>query len=352
MESTRVIQAERLMEHCQDLLECSGVPVHQAKLIADTLVEANLRGVDSHGVVRLSNYIERLQKGVVQAKTEVRTAEDFGAVALLDAEHGMGQIASFTAMEMALEKAEKLGIGAVGVRNSHHFGMASYYSVMAAKQGMIGISLSNTTPLMPPTGGTSARLGNNPLAIAVPSSQPFPVVLDMALSQVAYGKILMASQKNQMIPDGWGTDDKGNPTNDPQAVLGGGFLLPAGGAKGYGLAFFIDILSGVLTGSGFGDGVKSLYRNFEEPNRCGHFFIAINVRPFSSLPVFDEAIRRYIAYIRQTPRAEGIEEIFIPGEMEYQVYKERKKTGIPIDSVTYNDLASLAEQVGMRGELR
>lgn len=341
--NNQIYTEEQLKSFSAQVFNKVGVPEDQAKIISDALVQANINGTDSHGMLRLPLYIERIQKDLVSADTSYVIEKETDTMALIDGQDGMGQVLATAGMELAIKKAKKSQIATVAIKNSHHFGTAAYYSNMAAEQGMIGIVVSNTPPLMPPIGGAEPKLGNNPLSMAAPSSTDFPVVLDMALSQAAFGKIQLANNNKQEIPLGWGIDSAGKPTTDPAEVMKSRLLSPTGGPKGYGLAFFVDILCGVLTNSKYGTDVTSLF-NFEKKNGCGHFFIVIDVEAFLPKEVFEAALKQMIQNLKETKLAEGVSEILIPGEIEYRVAKDRKENGIPIDNETLTGMKKLAEQ--------
>lgn len=340
-----MVKRGELARCCRQILVAVDVPEPEAEIIADSLVEANLRGVDSHGVIRLPVYVKRIKMGLVKAKAEYEVLNDTPVTAVISGKHSMGQVLGVKAMELAIEKARENNVGVVAVRDSHHYGSAAYYALKAAENGMIGISMSNTVPLMPAPGGASKAVGNNPLAFAVPAGKNPPLVLDMALSVVALGKLLVAKSAGKPIPEGWATDKHGVPTTDPEKALDGGFILPVGGHKGYGLALMVDILSGVLSGSAFGKGVKSMYS--DNPVSIGHLMMAINIKAFMPLEMFTEKVDALVEEIKSGPKAPGVKEFFMPGEIEHRIKQERLAGGIPLDAKVAEELRELAVSLGI-----
>jgi LDH2 family malate/lactate/ureidoglycolate dehydrogenase len=339
-------KVEPLSRYCIQLFEKVGVPTGDAKVLMDNLIEADLRGVDTHGVTRIAIYIERLQAGSVKAKPQMRVLRETPASAILDGDHGLGQVISARAMEMAIEKAKKGVFGLVGVRNSTHNGAMAFFSMMAVRQDLIGIGLTNTVPLMAVTGGNQAMIGNNPLSIAAPAGQEKPVIFDMACSVAARGKIILAAKKGEKIPLGWANDKDGLPTEDAKAALEG-LILPVGGHKGYGLALMVDVLSGVLMGANFGPEVGPLYNN-PGTQGIGHLLAAINIEAFIPLTEFKARMDQMIRDIKSSKKAKGVEEIFLPGEIEMGIEAKRRREGIPLSRAVYDELCGLGQKVGVK----
>lgn len=333
----------KLQSFCTDVFEKAGLPKENALVVAESLVEADLRGVDSHGVVRTSIYLKRLEEGMMEANADITAVSETDFMALLDGKNNFGSVVGSSALELAIEKAKKNGIGLVGVKNSNHFGTGAYYAKKAVDKDMILLVLSNASQTMPPTGGVRPFLGTNPLAIGVPTGTDIPFILDMATSVVARGKIIVAAQKGESIPLGWAVDKDGNPTTDAEAALDGS-VLPLGGPKGYGISMFIDILAGVLTGAGFGKYVNNMYENWNDPQNVGHFFLAINVSNFMPVELFKERMDLYISDLKAEPKAPGVEEIFIPGEIEHRRTLERKEKGIELPVKVVQELAEIGEK--------
>ncbi|MEV5964371.1 Ldh family oxidoreductase [Kribbella sp. NPDC051952] len=319
-------------------------PADAAK-IATALVEADLRGVSSHGVMLVPMYVERLNAGGVTRERELDILYDAGAAMVVDARGGMGQLSSPQAMGHAIERAGRYGLGLVSVRNAHHFGAASRWAMQAGEAGCIGIAMSNTTPLMPAPGGAERLVGNNPLAIAVPTSAGVEIVLDMALSAVALGKIRLAASSGRPIPDTWATDQSGTPTTDPdEAVLG--MLLPAAGHKGFGLALMIDVLTGVLSGGGWGDQVRPLYREPDRPNDCAHLFLAIDPELMGGVESFRRRSSGLAARIRGSATAPGVNRLYLPGEIEAERAAQQRRHGVLIERSGLDGLLAAARAVG------
>jgi len=339
-------KAEPLSGYCVKLFEKVGVPTEDARLLMENLIEADLRGVDTHGVTRIAIYIERLQAGSVKAKPQMKILGETPISAIIDGDHGLGQVISARAMEMAMEKAKKGVFGLVGVRNSTHNGAMAYFASMAVKKDLIGIGLTNTVPLMAPTGGSQAMIGNNPLSIAAPAGSEKPVIFDMACSVAARGKIILAAKKGEKIPLGWAIDKDGVPTEDAKAALDG-LILPVGGHKGYGLALMVDVLSGVLTGANFGPGVGPLYNN-PGTQGIGHLLAALNIEAFMPLSEFKARMDQMIRGIKDSKKAKGVQEIFLPGEIEMGIEAKRRREGIPLSRAVYDELCGLGQKLGVK----
>lgn len=339
------VSADRLKDFCVTVLERAGVLNSHAHIVADSLVEANLRGIDSHGVVLLPKYVKRIKLGLINPKAVPKVVEDTGAIAVVDGDNGLGQVAATKAMEISMVKAREYGVGVVGIRNSNHFGMAAYIAMQAIESEMIGIVLSNAAPSMAPWGGTQPLFGTNPLAVAVPTNHD-PIVLDMALGVVARGKIRTAAREGESIPKGWALDEHGNPTTDPQAALKGS-VLPIAGPKGYGMALIIDVLSGVLTGSSFADSISSVHET-EGIAHVGHFVGAINIRSFMPVTLFKDRISKMIRKVHQSPLAKGVDRIYLPGEIEANEKRKRIRLGVPLGKIEQQQLLNLAEELGIK----
>lgn len=343
------LSAEQAKKACQDMLRAVGVPPQDAELIADALVFADLRGVGSHGIVRLASYIKRVRLGLMNPAASPSIVHSTASTALVDGSNGFGQVVAMKAMNLAIEMAGATGAGLVGVRNSNHFGTAAYYVMAAVNAGMIGMVLSNAAPAMAPWGGAVAMLGTNPLAVGIPAGEELPILLDMATSAVARGKIRLAAKKGERIPEGWALNGRGEPTTIPQEALAG-TLLPASGPKGYGLALVIDVLSGLLTGSGFGRRVKPL-EDLSGPIRAGHLLAAVNVEAFTSLPSFKSNVDAFIREIRKAPKAAGVERIYLPGEIEFETGTRLQKEGMTLPEKVAADLRALAAELGVDVDL-
>lgn len=337
---------EDLELFCKEVFIKAGVSDQRAEIVAKSLIEADLRGVDSHGVVRTAIYLERLEKSMIDANAEILVASNDESVLLLDGQNTFGAVVGTEALNLAMKKSQEKGVGLVGVKNSNHFGTGAFYVKQAIEKDLILMVLSNASQTMPPTGGVKPFLGTNPLAVGVPAGKQSPFVLDMATSVVARGKIIVEAEKGNSIPEGWAIDKNGQSTTNPQAALEGS-VLPLGGAKGYGISMFIDILAGVLTGAGFGKYVNNMYENWEEPQNVGHIFLAIDIKKFMPLEHFKERMDQYISELKAEPKAVGVEEIFIPGEIEERRSEERKKSGIVLPVKVAQTLEEIGEKYGV-----
>ena len=304
-----------------------GLAPDAAHRVAGGLVEADLRGTPSHGTMLVPMYVERIREGSVSTAREAQVVHDAGAIAVLDAGHCLGQLSGDQAMALAVQKAQRYGIGAVTVRRAFHFGAAFRYARSAAAAGCIGIAAANTRPLMPAPGGAAPVVGNNPIAIGVPRDGGEPLLLDMALSEAALGKIRLAEQDGRQIPATWATDREGRPTTDPAAALLG-MLLPAAGHKGYGLALVIDILTGVLSGGGFGADVRGLYADTSVPNNCAHFFLALDVSAFGDRSAFAQRLAQLTAQVADSPKASGTDRLLLPGQLEAERHAAAEAAGV------------------------
>lgn len=327
--------------------ESSGVPAEDALLAADTLVQAELWGHASHGLLRLGWYHARLKSGAMKPVTRARLAVDAGAVAVLDGADGVGPAVAMRATDEAVARARAHGVGVVAVRNSNHFGTCMYYTRRGAARGCVMLLTSNAGPNLAPWGGLKKLIGTNPWSIAVPAGRHGVVAMDMANSGVARGKIYLAGKRREPIPPHWAVDVNGQPTTDPEEALKG-FILPMAGHKGYVLGVMVDILSGVLSGSEFLDGVHGPY---DPVNRsgAGHFMLAVNVEALQPLAQFGQRMEAYVAKLKDVPLAHGHEQVFYPGEME-DVAEARNLAagGITLPRDTRADLLRIAQETGLQ----
>lgn len=334
---------KKLQSFCVNIFEKAGVSTERAKIVATSLIEANLRGIDSHGVVRTAIYLERIEKGMIDPHAEITVALESESVLLVNGNNTFGSVVGTEALNIAMSRAKQKGIALVGVNNSNHFGTGAFYAKKAIEENLILLVLSNASQTMPPTGGVRPFLGTNPLAVGIPSGDHSPFILDMATSVVARGKIIVEAQKGNSIPLGWAIDKEGRPTTDAHEALKGS-VLPLGGAKGYGISMFIDILAGVLTGAGFGKYVNNMYENWQEPQNVGHIFLAIDINRFMPVDYFKTRMDQYISEIKSEPKAEGVDEILIPGEIESRLSEERKRNGIELPLKVAQELESIGNR--------
>ena len=343
--SSDLIPADWLLSTVTATFVALGLPEASARAVAGALVDADLRGISSHGVLLVPMYAERIRAGSVSTAVRAEVIADGGAVATLDAGHALGVLTGDQAMALAVEKARRFGVGAVSVRRAFHFGGAFRFAMAAVDAGMIGVAATNTRPLMPAPGGARAVVGNNPLAIGVPRDDGHPVLLDMALSEAALGKVRLAAQEGREIPPTWATDASGAPTTDPEAALAG-LLLPAAGPKGYGLALMIDILTGVLSGGSHGDGVRGLYADSAQPNDCAHLFLAIDPGAFGERAAFAAAVSHLAAQVLASPTRRGVDRVMLPGQIEAERAEQAAIAGIRVPGSVLRQLTETARAVG------
>lgn len=343
--SNPTVAPDTLLNFCSSCLEKAGLPAGNARVTGENLVFANLRGIDSHGVIRLKIYTDRIRAGGFNSKAQPTVVSEDASVALLDGQHGLGQVSGLRAMSLAIDKAKKSGMAFCSVRNTNHFGAAAFYAIKAVDQELIGLAATNAGPTMAPTGGREARLGNNPVAIAIPTGKHPPLILDLATGSAAWGKIFVAQQEGKKIPKTWALDKNGIPTDDPNAAADKGLIQPFGGYKGYGLSLLIDILTGLLSGGGFSTHVKTLYQKLETPSDVAHSFAALRVESFMPLPEFRNRVDEMIDLMHSCPPASDGDRIYVPGEIEHETQVRRKAEGIPLNSQLSDELDRLADDL-------
>ena len=321
------------------------MPAQDARLVADTLVQADLWGHQSHGVLRLPWYLARLRAGVCRAVAQPEFVVDGGAVAVIDGGDALGQVLTAYAMRDAIRRAKAHGLAAVALRNSNHFGTALFYTLMAARAGCVAFLSTNASPAMAPWGGRQKTVGTNPWSWAAPAGKHPPMVLDIANTGVARGKIYLAKQKGEPIPEGWAIDAVGAPTTDPAAAIDG-IILPMAGHKGYAIAAMMDMLSGVLTGSAFGTGVAGPYKT-ERKSGAGQMMIVLDIAAFQPLPEFEARMEQMIAELKGVPLAVGHDEVFYPGEIEARNEVRNRREGLLLPDDTLRDLEKVAAECGV-----
>jgi LDH2 family malate/lactate/ureidoglycolate dehydrogenase len=342
-----IVKVKDLLAFVEQVYQTAGASKEYARIAAEVMVEANLCGVDSHGVRMLPGFIALARNGKINPKARVGVIKETPVIAHLDANLAPGHVVSVQAMKMAVEKAKASGIGFVLVRNSTHWGRAAYYPVLAAREGCAGICFVNTESNMPYWGTRAPRIGNNPLSIGVPRGSGEPVVLDMAMSQAAFFKIVLYGREGKKVPLGWGVDEQGRPTDDPAAILKSRRLVPTGQHKGSGLALMIDILTGILSGGMFCGELLGEAKGMPHSTGYAQAFLAIDIASFLPLEVFKRRVDELVAYIKAGPLAEGFSEISIPGERSWRERALREKMGIPLDETTLGELRTLAGQIGI-----
>ena len=343
----RRIAPEDLRAFGTEVLGSLGVPEEDGGLVADSLVQADLWGHQSHGFLRLPWYAARLRSGAMRPASDPAVLSDTGPLVLLDGRDGIGQVLTERARRLAVQRARTHGVGVVGVRNSNHFGTAMYFTRRAARDGCVTVLTTNASPAMAPWGGREKRLGTNPWSIAAPGPDGRVVAVDIANTAVARGKIYLARNRGEPIPQTWALTADGAPTTDPaEGVLG--VILPMAGHKGYAIAFLMDVLSGALTGSAVGTGVGGPYEA-ERPSGCGHLFLALDVAAFGGDRAGYEArVRRLVDEVKSVPLAQGFDEVFYPGEVEDRAEAANLAAGgIVLAEQSLSDLRALGVETGV-----
>jgi L-2-hydroxycarboxylate dehydrogenase (NAD+) len=353
------VSAEHLFEFTKAILKSIGCPEADAHQAAEVLLSADLRGVDSHGVARLSGYIRLHEKGRLNVKPNVRIVHETPSTAVVDGDAGLGLVVGPIAMDIALEKAAKVGTGWVAVRNSNHYGIAGYHAMKALQKDCIGISLTNASPLVSPTFGKERLLGTNPICVAIPAGEQPPFVLDMATTTAANGKLEVLQRKNQDAPLGWLADKEGITTSDAHGLKSGGSMLPLGGDrihgshKGYGLGAVVDILSAVLPGANYGPWVPP-FVSFIDPldekvgEGLGHFFGAMRVDAFRPADDFKSHMDNWITRFRNSTPIDPLQPVLIPGDPEREMEALRRKEGLHLHDAVVEDLQNLGKPFGIR----
>ena len=345
MEGKVTVRVSELLETAKGCMLREGVPEEEAEIIANSLVQADRRGVFSHGVVCLPRYAGLMRSGMMRTAESHEVTRRLGAVEVWDGKRSSGQVLGHRAMTRAMEMAKECGVGIVAVYHGNHFGAGAYYAMLAQAQGMIGIAASTGSPTMAPWGGMDKCLGNNPVAVAVPAREHGPVVLDMAPSVVALGKLILAQKLGKSIPEGWALDKDGRPTTDPAAGRAGS-LVPIGGAKGSGLAIMVDVLCGILSGGPYGPHLHDLYV-MDEPQGVSHFLGAIDIAHFIEPAAFKSALSAMSREIKALKKADGVEEIFLPGERSGRKAEENAANGIEVPQPVYEELLELGKPYGL-----
>jgi len=326
----------------EGILRAWGYDAAAATYVADTMIDANLRGVDSHGVIRLGPYYRRIAEGLVDPKAQPQVTKR-GAIVAVDGNRAPGQLAARAAVDALIATTDELGSATALVRGSAHFGTAGYYARALAAAGKVAIIASNSEPAVVPFGGKSAFLGTNPLAMAAPTSGA-PICLDMATSTSAFGQVIQAEAEGRTIPDTWGVDAHGAPTTNPSEVVS---LLPAAGPKGYGIGFFIDVIAGILAGAAAGLEIGNMYRDFDRPQNIGHFMIALDVAGLQPMADFIARMDAFVAQAHAAEPAPGFGSVLVPGEPQERTRAERLARGIPLAAATISELQELGSRLGV-----
>lgn len=337
----------KLTAHCAESLQCLGVSRDDAEAVAQVLISADMRGIHSHGCVRLTGYAACLQSGGIAAGAQYRLLSEGRAFALMDAGRGLGIPATLHAAALAVKKARDAGVAVVNVRNSHHHGACGYYALQCANAGMVGLCMSTGDPIMAATGSASRAIGNNPFSYAAPAGRYRAICYDIAMSAVAAGKISMAADEGREIPPGWLLDPLGRPTTDPQQYALGGALVPFGGYKGYGLSMMVEVLAGILSGAALLEEIHAWNEDPRAGGNVGHCIIAIDPRQLN--PGFDVSARaeEMIERLKAMPKAPDVDAIRFPGELEQLREADALANGLTLPPATEQALRRLAEQTGI-----
>ncbi len=346
----------------RDVFQGLGVPEEEARICADVLITSDLRGIESHGVGRLKYYYDRIQAGVQFTMTEMEIVKETEGTALVDGHHGMGHVIAYRSMRMAMDKARQYGLGAVAVRNGTHFGIAGYYPLMAVKEGMMGLTVTNARPAVAPTFSTEPMLGTNPIAFAAPSDLPYPFCYDAATPITQRGKIEVAARAEKPVPSGWVIDERGEPMTDPEEILEAlgtatAALLPLGGAgeelagyKGYSLGAMVEILSASLCGGMFMKDLLGFASDgSRRPYMLGHFFLAIDIEHFIPLAVSRRITGDIMRALQNARKAPGADRIYVAGEKEYEREKVIREQGIPVNPNLRRELQVMRDELNISG---
>ena len=355
---TKTYTSDHLKQFSKDVFMHFGVPEEDASLAAGVLSSSDLRGIESHGVARLHTYFDMLSLGRINPRPEIKIVRESASTATVDGDNGLGLVVGPKANEIAMTKAEEAGTGWVSVCHTNHYGIAGYYVLEALQRDMIGWSMTNTTKLVAPLWGGERMLGTNPIAIAFPGKEEPPIVIDMATSACAYGKVEMAKRRDEETPEGWFINGAGNNSVEPQQMIDGGALLPLGsfremgGHKGYCLATMVDILCCVLSGANWGPWAPPFALRQEIPTRAvgkgiGHFFGAMRIDAFVDLEEFKSQIDDWIRTFRQTRPQPGSPGVVIPGDPERIAEERRSKEGIPLVLPVVEELRDISKQTGI-----
>ncbi|MEW6622708.1 MAG: Ldh family oxidoreductase [Bacillota bacterium] len=338
------VDSQKLYMFCNEVFIEAGIPKEHGHIMAHALVEADLMGVTTHGASRTNIYLEHMENGTINPEPKIEVVSDFASISVIDADRAMGPVAADYAMKKACVSAAKTGVGVVCVRNSTHMGALSVTAKKACDNKMIGLVISNTSPIMAAWGGAEPVLGNNPISIAVPTGEGSPYVLDIALSLVARGNIILAAREGREIPENWAVDNDGRPTTNAQEALLGA-VLPLAQHKGYALAFMFDVLSAVLSGAAYGKNVGSFVPpDYSKPLNFGHFILALDINKILKYDDFLMRLKDYVKQLKTCKKAQGFQEILVPGEIESKKYEENLVYGVNLSDTTVEILRKLGEK--------
>lgn len=337
------ITASLLSLFVRNVLAVTGVPRKDAGVVADCLITANLSGVDSHGVVRLPHYVARLENGTIKARPNLAFDRRAPSLGIVDGDDGLGHVVTYWACAKAMLLAKEGGSGTVAVGNSSHFGMAGFYVGHLISEGYVGIVMTATDRLLVPFGAKEPFFGSNPIAVGFPTDG-IPLILDMATTSIPYGKIALARAERKPVSAEWGLNESGDPTTDPDAVVG---LHPIAGPKGSGLAMMIDVFCSILTGMPWGPHINQMYGEMEEPRKLGHMVMALDLRRLMPLGLFKRRLNGMLQELNALPPAEGFERVYYPGQTEGECRQRRSVSGIPIDPGLHGELEALGKRLNV-----
>ncbi len=353
------LDSKTLENFMVDALIALEIPPKDAKIVAEILITSDLRGITSHGIQRFKMYYDRIKEGIIEKTVEINVIKDGSTTALWDGNNGLGHVIGYKAMKTAIEKAKTYGMGAVAVRNSTHFGIAGYYSLMAIEEGMIGLVTTNARPSIPPTFGAEPMLGTNPLTFGAPTDEDFPFLLDCATSIVQRGKVEVYSRINKPLPEGVVINDQGKLITDPNEILAlmlerkasllplGGFGEETAGYKGYGYATIVEILSAALSNGTTLRDTLGIVENGQKRLKVGHFFLAMNIEGFLPMDEFKSAAGNIMRGLRSARKVPGENRIYTAGEKEFEVSKRISKVGVPLNESLQNDILIIKEELGL-----
>ena len=340
------VMAGVLHTFISSVLGAVGMGLHDAETVARIMADADLYGADAHGVFRLPSYVRRIRAGGMNLTPDIKVLSERSSTALLDGDNAMGHLVMRRAADLAIEKARKTGVAWVGARMSNHAGPAGLYARMPLAHGMVGIYIAvGSANHLPPWGGVEMLLSTNPIAIAVPAAERSPIVLDMATTNAAYGKVKAKALAGEMMPEGWMVDRDGRPLLDPKRASEG-FLLPIGGPKGYGLALMFGLMAGTLNGAAFGRDVIDFNADFKSTTNTGHLIVAVDVEAFMPLAQFTGAVDEIWSQMQGAERLQGVDAIRLPGEQSQAKFAQRTRDGVPMSIELRNVLDALADDVG------
>src|SRR6202140_174931 len=341
------VEIAKLEAFISSALVSVGIPADDAAQVAKLMAESDAYGGDAHGIFRLQQYVSQIENGAINVRPRIRVINDRAGTALLDGDKGLGHLVMKRAADLAIEKAHLTGIGWVGTQHSNHAGPAHLYARMAMQQDMIGLYFCvGNANLLPPWGGTDVLLSTNPIAIAVPGLRHPAIVLDMATTNTAFGKIRLKAQRNEAMPEGWMIDRQGQPLTDPKRASEG-FLVPIGGPKGYGLALMVGLLAGTLNGAAFGRDVVDYTVDSKTASNTGQAIMAVDIAAFADVQAFKQNVDELWEVMKSSPTLPGVDEVRLPGEHSEQIYRERMAHGVPLSDGQRKVLDELANRLGI-----